>query len=204
MIAVIDYGVGNIGSIMNMFKRAGATDVVFTNEKSVIEKASHILLPGVGHFDHGMKLLRNSPCFPALEEQVLHKETPTLGICLGAQMLTRGSQEGSEAGLGWIPAETLKFQPEEFDTPLPVPHMGWSTVKYAEHPLFANMQGDPRFYFVHSFYMRSDQPEYALCSAYYGKTFEAGIQKGNIMGVQFHPEKSHRYGMQLLRNFVAL
>lgn len=204
MIAIVNYGVGNLLSVMNMLKKAGVTDVVITDDKEDIKKADKILLPGVGHFDYGMKKLKASPCFDILNYKALEERVPVLGICLGAQLLTNGSEEGMEKGLGWIDADTVRFEMEHFQEKLPVPHMGWSEVKHGDHPLFQNMYATPRFYFVHSFYLKPKQPENLLCESVYGHSFASGIVSGNIFGVQFHPEKSHKFGLKLLENFAKI
>ena len=204
MIAIINYGIGNLLSIKNMLKKAGVSDVLITDEPGQVEKADKVILPGVGHFDYGMKKLKASPSFDVLNKKALEDKIPILGICLGAQLLIRGSEEGSEKGLGWIAADTLKFRIEKFSEKLPVPHMGWTEVQAVEHPLFLNMYEHPRFYFVHSYFLQPDQEEHVLCRSVYGHPFASGIQSNNIMGVQFHPEKSHKFGLRLLENFAKL
>ncbi|RYY40077.1 MAG: imidazole glycerol phosphate synthase subunit HisH [Chitinophagaceae bacterium] len=200
MIAIIDYGIGNLQSVRNMLRKAGTTDVCITGAAEDVARADRIILPGVGHFDYGMRRLREVPCYEVLQQKALVEKVPVLGICLGAQLLTRGSEEGTEPGLGWVDADTLRFQVEG----LPVPHMGWSDVTFGDHPLFRDMYPEPRFYFVHSYYLKPAQPSGALCRAEYGQPFAAGIVRDNIFGVQFHPEKSHKFGMKLLQNFSTL
>jgi len=204
MIAIINYGIGNLLSVKNMLKKAGESDVVITDEPAEVLRADKIILPGVGHFDYGMKKLKASGCFDALQVKALEEKVPTLGICLGAQLLTRGSEEGSEPGLGWIDAETVRFETERFAEKLPVPHMGWSEVSFARHPLFEGMYEHPRFYFVHSFFLKPDSPANVLCESEYGHGFASGITRGNISGVQFHPEKSHKFGLKFLENFAKI
>jgi imidazole glycerol-phosphate synthase subunit HisH len=204
MIAIINYGIGNLLSVKNMLKKAGVTDVVITDDKDEVAKADKILLPGVGHFDYGMKKLKASPCYDILNKKALEEKVPVLGICLGAQLLTNGSEEGTEKGLGWIDADTVKFEVERFQEKLPVPHMGWSEVKYGEHPLFRDMYELPRFYFVHSFFLKPKKAENILCESEYGHSFASGITSGNIHGVQFHPEKSHKFGLKFLENFAKI
>jgi glutamine amidotransferase len=201
MIAIIDYGIGNLLSVKNMFKKAGVNDVVITNDPDVVAKADKIILPGVGHFDYGMKKLKASACYGILQKKAIEDKVPVLGICLGAQLLTNGSEEGTEKGLGWIDAETVKFDPQ---SNLPVPHMGWSEIRFADHPLFKDMYENPRFYFVHSFFLKPKNDSNLLCETNYGSSFAAGIASGNIYGVQFHPEKSHKFGLKLLENFAKL
>ncbi len=205
MIAIINYGLGNVGSIQNMFKKVGCNDVIITNDPTEINLADKLLLPGVGSFDHGMRKINESGLLATLNNQVLELKKPVLGICLGMQLLTKGSEEGELPGLGWIDAETLKFNFGENKDNLKVPHMGWNEIRVLkDHPLTFNLPEHSRFYFVHSFYVKSHAREQELLSAHYGIDFTCGIQQGNIMGVQFHPEKSHKFGMQLLRNFVDM
>jgi glutamine amidotransferase len=202
MIAIINYGIGNLLSVKNMLKKAGEPDVVITDDPAEVERADKIILPGVGHFDYGMKKLKDSACFDILHKKALEEKVPTLGICLGAQLLTYGSEEGNEPGLGWIDAETVRFDTSRFNEKLPIPHMGWSEAKFAEHPLFKDMYDEPRFYFVHSFYLKPNSRSNVLCESEYGHSFASGITRGNISGVQFHPEKSHKFGLKFLENFA--
>ncbi|RYD86511.1 MAG: imidazole glycerol phosphate synthase subunit HisH [Sphingobacteriales bacterium] len=204
MIAIIDYGIGNLLSVKNMLKKAGVSDAVITGDPGDVQRADRIILPGVGHFDYGMRKLKASPVYETLQQKALEEKVPVLGICLGAQLLTNGSEEGADPGLGWIDADTVRFEVDQFAERLPIPHMGWSEVDYAPHPLFAGMHEEPRFYFVHSYYLKPKRDEDKLCMASYGHPFAAGIQHGNIMGVQFHPEKSHKFGLKLLENFARL
>jgi glutamine amidotransferase len=204
VIAIINYGIGNLLSVKNMLKKAGVADVVITDDPGELDKADRIILPGVGHFDYGMKKLRSSRAFEMLQKKALEDKIPVLGICLGAQLLTNGSEEGTEKGLGWIDAETVRFEVERFPEKLPIPHMGWTEIRYADHPLFTNMYEEPRFYFVHSYYLRPKDPANQLCESVYGHAFSSGIQSGNIMGVQFHPEKSHKFGLRFLENFARI
>lgn len=203
MIAVIDYGVGNIGSVMNMFRKIGTTDVIFTSDEKIIRKADKLLLPGVGAFDRGMQSLKDSGLVPLLKESVLEEKKPLLGICLGMQLLTKGSEEGQLEGLGLIDADTVAFSFPQ-GSPYKVPHMGWNQVKVEkENPLLAE-EDVARFYFVHSYYVKCHNPSDILGTTTYGIPFTCAVQHGNIMGTQFHPEKSHRYGMQLLKKFALL
>jgi glutamine amidotransferase len=202
MIVIVDYGVGNIGSVANMLRKVGARARI-SSSVADIEAADKLILPGVGHFGRGMAKLHETGLVPALTEQVIAKSKPVLGICLGMQMMTRGSEESNDAGLGWIDAYTHRF-PDIAD--LRVPHMGWNVVEpQNEGSLFAR-DGDEaeRFYFVHSYYVRTADPVHVAASCRYGVDFAAAFQVNNIFGVQFHPEKSHLFGMELFRRFIAL
>lgn len=203
MIAIVNYGVGNLGSIANMLKKVGLPSTIASDETS-IARAEKLILPGVGAFDNGMQNLRARGLVEILNQQVIEKRKPILGLCLGMQLLTLGSEEGSESGLGWLDAITVRFT---FDgasaAPLKVPHMGWNYIlpKRAD-PLFADLPDEPRFYFVHSYHLVCSNVNDVLASAKYGYDFPAMVQRGNIYGAQFHPEKSHKYGMALLKNFA--
>lgn len=202
MLTIIDYGIGNLSSIKNMLKKGGYRDVLISSKKKDIESATKLILPGVGHFDYGMNKLRNADFFQSLNHQVLEKKIPILGICLGAQLLTEGSEEGEQPGLGWIKGKTIRFQEEKMTTNLKIPHMGWSDITIEkESLLFENMYEEPRFYFVHSYHIECEKED-ILTSSRYGYTFTGGVERDNILGVQFHPEKSHKFGMLLLQNFV--
>lgn len=202
MIVIIDYKTANLGSIVNMFKRIGAPARVAERPEQ-LDGASRILLPGIGHFDTCAGNLRRLGFSEALETLVKEKNVPLLGICVGAQLLTRGSEEGNIPGLGWIDAETVRFPNLPVES-YKVPHMGWNCANpSSDHKLFAGFESPPRFYFVHSYYMRCDRRENVLSQTEHGIAFDSAIFKNNIAGVQFHPEKSHRFGMQLLRNFAA-
>jgi imidazole glycerol-phosphate synthase subunit HisH len=201
MIVIVDYKTANLGSIVNMFKRIGAPARVAEKPADLLG-ASRILLPGIGHFDTCARNLRSAGFASALEEPVLHDRIPLLGICVGAQLLTRGSEEGDESGLGWIDALTQRF-PALDVADYKVPHMGWNIATPRQaHPLFAGFDKSPRFYFVHSFCMQCVHPASVLATTTHGVEFSSGIVKDNMAGLQFHPEKSHRFGMQLLSNFA--
>jgi glutamine amidotransferase len=204
MIVIIDYGVGNLASISNMLRRLGAA-VAVSSDPSVIAAAERIILPGVGAFDHAMRKLREGTLLPALEKRVVHDRVPLLGLCLGAQLLTQHSEEGTERGLGWVDAVTVRFDQSRARERLAIPHMGWSDLKSVKsHKLLATEEAEPRFYFAHSYHMQSNDPELTIGTAIHGYEFPAAIASGNVMGVQFHPEKSHVFGMRLLRNFCEL
>lgn len=200
MIAIIDYDIGNIAAVVNMLQRLGLPCRVTANASDV-EQAERIILPGNGAFDACMQNLRASSLIPVLEQQVLQRSVPLLGICVGAQMLGQDSAEGVEPGLGWLNMRVERF-PALSD--LRIPHMGWNQVTTAQtaHPLAQGMAENTRFYFVHSYYMQPQNPADILLQAHYGIDFAAGVARGNIAGVQFHPEKSHRFGKQLLSAFA--
>lgn len=204
MTVIIDYGMGNLGSIQNMLKRIGAPATV-TSDAEVIRQAERLILPGVGSFDHGMRNIEALGLRPVLDELVLERQTPVLGICLGMQLLSRRSEEGQLPGLGWLDAETVRFQLNGSHPGLKVPHMGWNTVTPTHTDgLFRNLtDDDTRFYFVHSYHVVCNQDADVLGQARHGISFTASVQHGHILGTQFHPEKSHRYGMRLLQNFVS-
>ena len=201
MITIVNYGVGNLGSIKNMLKKVGV-DSSITSDPDEIGEAEKLILPGVGAFDAAMRLLRQSGLIPTLNKRVIEDRKPVLGICLGMQLLTKCSEEGELPGLGWIDAEVKRFK---FDpgSPLKVPHMGWNVVHPQQSsPIIQNAESEERFYFVHSYYVQCRQREDVLMTANYGHDFDAAFVCGNIAGVQFHPEKSHKFGMRLLRNFA--
>lgn len=205
MTAIIDYGLGNLGSILNMLKRVMVPDVVITDDPSKIRACDRLILPGVGAFDAGMERIHRSGLRQVLEEAAIVDRKPVLGICLGMQLLTKGSEEGSMEGLGWIDATTVRIVPGEDQADLKVPHMGWNEVRPARpHPLLEGLPASSRFYFVHSYHVRCQDPRDVLLTCRYGTEITCAVQHDNIMGVQFHPEKSHRFGMQLLKNFAAI
>ena len=202
MLIIIDYGIGNLSSIRNMLKYIGI-DSIISNKTEDIETADKLILPGVGNFDYGMEQLHKSGLVNSLNEKVLNNKTPVLGICLGAQLLTEGSEEGVAKGLGWIKGRTVAFDKTKLATNQKIPHMGWTDVSnYNKSKLFTGMYNEPRFYFVHSYHLKIDNKEDIMADASYGYQFTAGVENGNILGVQFHPEKSHKYGMSILGNFV--
>ena len=205
MIVIVDYGVGNVGSVQNMLRRVGRTDVVVSGDPVVVAQADKLILPGVGAFDRGMAQIDAAPQLrEALDEVALRKKRPVLGVCLGMQLLGRESEEGTRAGLGWIDARCMGFR-SVLAADLRVPHMGWNRVfPVRAHPLVDRLPEEPRFYFVHSYFMKCGDPRDVLLECSYGVRFTCGVQRGNIMGVQFHPEKSHKFGVALLSNFADL
>lgn len=201
MIVIVDYGMGNLGSIVNMFKKIGAKAII-SRDPEVIATSSKLLLPGVGSFDRAMERIQDLNLKSVLDEQALVVKKPILGICLGMQLLTRGSEEGQLPGLGWIAADTMRF-PSMLE--LRIPHMGWNLVKHSvPSKLLTDLPMDSRFYFVHSYFVRVDNEENSILKCKYGVEFDAAVQNDNIFGAQFHPEKSHRFGMHLLRNFANI
>lgn len=203
MIVIIDYGMGNVGSILNMLRRIGAAAQV-SSKPGEIDKADKLILPGVGTFDHGMANLSERGLIPLLNNKVLEQKCPVLGICLGMQLLSKTSEEGVLPGLGWIDAATRRFCFDEKSAHLKIPHMGWDVVKPMNggKPLFEGFDAPPRFYFVHSYHVCCSKSEDVLGTSFYGYEFTAAVRRGNVMGTQFHPEKSHKFGMRLLRNFA--
>ncbi len=192
---------GNIRSIQKVFERL-KIQVRIVTKSSDLSNSEKIVLPGVGHFTRAMNILNETGFAEAIKEAVLLKKIPILGICLGMQLMTSCSEEGKISGLGLINAKTKKFPP---DMGKKIPHMGWNNIQaQKESPLYDGIQHDDLFYFVHSFYVKCKQPEDRLFTTDYGILFDSGFQRHNITGFQFHPEKSHGVGMQLLKNFAGL
>lgn len=201
MIGILDYGIGNVGSIQNMLKKAGAqARIVHTAEEA--DRCEKLILPGVGAFDEGMDRLDASGMRASLDAAVAQGK-PVLGICLGMQMLGLSSEEGKREGLGYIPFHNVRFR---LEAPLKVPHMGWDVVSISDpaDPLVTGVEARPRYYFVHSYYAQCEQQADALMLCDYGAPFAAAVRHGNVRGTQFHPEKSHRFGMALLKNFAEV
>lgn len=202
MITIIDYGMGNLGSVKNMLNRIGVQSQI-TNSITAIEKADKLLLPGVGAFAAAMTLIKEKNLVDILNYKVVEKKTPVLGICLGMQLLTDHSEEGNVKGLGWIKAATRKFQFQ--DNNLKIPHMGWNFVNLKQkNALTENLDAESKFYFVHSYYVECDNSVNVLATTFYGNAFHSIINDENIFGAQFHPEKSHKFGMQILSNFSKI
>lgn len=206
MIVIVDYEVGNIGSILNMLKFL-SIPAKASRDRAELLAAPKLLLPGVGAFDAGMEQLKKHDLVGVLDTCVHEKKTPVLGICLGMQLLTRGSEEGNLPGLGWIDAECKRFTKDRDPTgKMKVPHMGWNVATPVDTTsgLFAGMTDECRFYFVHSYHaVCDDAGEVAATTPFFGP-FVSSVRKGHVYGAQFHPEKSHRFGMRLLKNFAAV
>jgi len=202
VIVIVDYGMGNLGSMANMFKKIGAQARI-SNDRDTVRSADKLVLPGIGAFDTGMTNLENRGLIPILRERVIDQGVPLLGVCLGMQLLAESSEEGSMPGLGWLRARCIRFRSDEADGALKVPHMGWNTVaERRQHWAFANSEPDQRFYFVHSYFVDCRDGEDVLGETHYGRNFASVVQRNNILGVQFHPEKSHTFGMTLLKRFA--
>jgi glutamine amidotransferase len=202
-ITVIDYGAGNIGSVLNMIKRVGGVANASGNAE-VLAQASKLLLPGVGSFDNAVQKLEQLGLDNVLRERA-GTGVPLLGICLGMQLLSSGSDEGVLPGLGLVPGRVKRFSFCEDQSSLKIPHMGWNQVVASKkHVLADGLEEGARFYFVHSYHYECEDTTDELFKTHYGYDFTSGVQRGNVMGVQFHPEKSHRFGMQLIKNFVEM
>lgn len=203
MTTIVDYGLGNIGAFTNTYKRIGLTvQVARTAEE--LARAKRIILPGVGSFDHAMDLLNRSGMRDTLEDLVLNQERPVVGVCVGMQMLADSSEEGSRPGLGWVPGVARHFRSRPANVELPMPHMGWNDVTPRPgEALFADLEQNARFYFLHSFFFDCEQPDDVAATASYGIEFGCAVRRGHVYGVQFHPEKSHHFGATLLKNFAT-
>ena len=202
MITLVDYGLGNIHAFANIYKRLGVSCSI-ARDAEELSRASSLILPGVGAFDWAMKRLEASGLRRTLDDLVLNQKRPVLGICVGMQMMANYSEEGSLPGLGWIPGEVKRFDENLLSPKTVLPHMGWNDVSPKDHSLFANIS-DPRFYFLHSYHFLPISLGHVLAEAEYGVSFAAAVCKNHIMGVQFHPEKSHHWGVQMLQNFAEL
>jgi len=204
MLVIVDYGVGNLGSMGNMLRKIGCPAKLSADPDDVLA-ADKLILPGVGAFDQGIESLRRRGLADALTKQVIERGTPLLGVCLGMQLLGSASEEGSMDGLGFIEAKTVRFPNHVDDVPLRVPHMGWNVVRpQKDDLLFHGLESQNRFYFVHSYHVDCADPEIVVGFTPYAGEFVSVLRQGNVWGVQFHPEKSHRFGMQLLKNFVEM
>jgi imidazole glycerol-phosphate synthase subunit HisH len=200
MVAIVDYGVGNLLAVQNIIKKVGG-DSVISSDRGVIEKADRLILPGVGSFGYCMEQLMKRNLLPILKDEVFVKKKNILGLCVGAQMMTEKSEEGGLPGLGWVQAQTKKFDESRVDV---IPHMGWSDVHFTNFGSLGNGLEESRFYFVHSYHFDFYNQSQVLATANFGYQFPCAFQSENIFGVQFHPEKSHRFGMRLFQNFLDL
>jgi len=204
VIHLIDYGVGNIQAFLNMFKRLGIPAAAVSTPEALSD-ATHLILPGVGAFDHAMKLFNQSGLRDRVEERVLGDKIPVIGICVGMQMLASGSEEGKLEGLNWIPGQVRSFMSNPASQKLPMPHMGWNDVKPAQaSPLMDNFATSPKFYFLHSYYFDCADKTNVIATAEYGFDFDCVVGRKNIFGIQCHPEKSHSFGATLLKNFSGI
>ncbi len=204
MITIIDYGVGNIFAFQNVYKRLDIpTKIAQTSQD--LSDAQKLILPGVGSFDYAMSQLNSSGMREKLDELVSEKKIPVIGICVGMQMMGNRSDEGKLEGLKWIDSEILKFDESLIQQRTKLPHMGWNDVMPVnDHPLFRGLEKDAIFYFLHSYYFKCNNPEDSIAVSDYGLSFSSAVNKNNIYGIQFHPEKSHQYGEKLLHNFANL
>ena len=203
MIAIVDYGLGNIQAFINIYRRLGIEAYSAKNTFD-FARAKRILLPGVGSFDWAMTRLQESGLREMLDEQVLGEKKPILGICVGMQMMAQSSEEGALPGLGWIDGVVVKFDTSMLEGQTHLPHMGWNeTEPSCTFSIFSKIKS-PKFYFLHSYYLKPDRQEHILATSKYGLQFTSAVNSGNVYGTQFHPEKSHDGGVQLLKNFAEL
>ncbi|MEO8172299.1 MAG: imidazole glycerol phosphate synthase subunit HisH [Sediminibacterium sp.] len=203
MIGIINYGLGNIKAFANVYKNLNIPIRLVSNVEE-LEQVDKIILPGVGDFDDAMMLLDKSGMRKRLDELVMDEKMPVIGICVGMQILAKSSEEGTLPGLGWINAHVKKFESTDLIN-MPVPHMGWNDVQpVAKSDLLTGLENDAKFYFLHSYYFDCENKEEAIAVTHYGKQFDSIVCSGNIFGVQCHPEKSHKYGITLLKNFANL
>ena len=204
MITLIDYGVGNIFAFQNVYKRLDIPTKIAKSTEDLLD-AQKLILPGVGSFDYAMNRLNDSGMREKLDELVLDKKIPVIGICVGMQMMGNRSDEGTEEGLKWIDGDILKFDEKLIQHRTKLPHMGWNdVVPINNHPLFNGLERDAIFYFLHSFYFKCKNPSETIATSEYGIPFSSAVNKDHIFGIQFHPEKSHHYGERLLHNFAIL
>ena len=204
MVVIVDYGMGNLRSVSYRLHQI-KVEAMVSSDPEDLKKADKIILPGVGAFETGMQNLKSSGFIPLLNERVLGDKVPVLGICLGMQLFTNHSEEGNAEGLGWVDAETKRFDFSNNEIKHKVPHMGWNSVDIRKNnsKMMNDLPENPSFYFVHSYHVQCNDEEVILASTVYGYEFTSILQKDNIYGVQFHPEKSHKGGVQLLKNFAA-
>lgn len=204
MIGIIDYGVGNISAFVNIYNKLDI-NIKIAKKPSDLEGITKLILPGVGAFDHAMNELNNSGMVERLNELVLVDKLPVIGVCVGLQMMAAKSDEGVLPGLGWIDANVKLFDVTKINFKTHLPHMGWNDITpVKENLIFKNLEKNSKFYFLHSFYFECNNDEDIIAVSDYGIKFTCAINKGNIYGTQFHPEKSHNFGIQLLKNFATL
>ena len=205
MISIVDYGVGNVQALLNIYNRIGIKAQRASNTTN-LNKSSHLILPGVGHFDHAIKKLNDSGLRDCLEDLVINFKVPLLGICVGMQVLANNSEEGSLPGLGWISGNVRAFSNHPKCNKLPLPHMGWNTLKIKKSTILSLEDNDqsPEFYFLHSYYFDTEVKSYVSGTSSFGFNFDAAVSYKNVHGVQFHPEKSHSWGEKLLKNFATI
>ena len=205
MISIVDYGVGNAQAFLTLFKALGI-HAERANTPESLNGASRLILPGVGHFDHAMQQLNKSGLRPKLEDLVLGLKVPVIGICVGMQMLAEGSEEGTTPGLGWISGQVRAFANNPQSKRLPMPHMGWNDLHPNPNSKIFSQGFDEslKFYFLHSYYFDADNKDDVAATVHYGVDFDAAVSRGHIHGIQCHPEKSHHWGRQLLKNFSEL
>lgn len=204
MVVIVNYGVGNLNSIKNALSKIRVESVI-TSDPEVLKDAGKIIFPGVGSYDYAINCLGRLKLTEVLHEKALSEKTPILGICLGMQLMSKKSEEGQSPGFGWIDGETVKFSFPDDMRKLRIPHMGWNHIAVQQKgSILDNLYEEPRFYFVHSYHVRCANRENVLAVTEYGGEFTSAVIKDNIIGVQFHPEKSHKYGMQVLKNFIGI
>jgi len=205
MISIIDYGVGNVQAFLNLFYRLGI-DAKRANNAKALNEATHLILPGVGHFDYAMNKLNASGLRDSLEKLVINSQIPILGICVGMQMFAESSDEGDLPGLGWISGNIRAFSENKESSKLPVPHMGWNTLEICKsESLFSKCNEElTEYYFLHSYYFDAKDRSVVSATSNYGFNFDAAVSLKNIYGIQFHPEKSHKWGEKLLENFSKI
>ncbi len=204
MIAIVNYDMGNLDSVARAFRQCGA-EAVLTSNPEEIERAAGVVLPGVGFFDEAMRNLKEGGLDTLLTRRALEERVPFLGICLGFQMFTKHSEEGDAPGLGWIDGVTRRFRFDDAEEPLKVPHMGWNELSpRKDSPLLEGIAPDSCFYFAHSYCVFCEEEDAVLATTSYGTEFVSAVARDNLFGVQFHPEKSHRAGLQMIANFTGM
>lgn len=204
MIVIVNYGMGNLRSVLKCFERMKVESLVSDKESEIL-KADKLILPGVGHFGQAMKNLTDKALLGPLQAKVLREHTPILGICLGMQLFSRWSEEGDAKGLGWIDADVVRFDLKRMDTLRKIPHMGWNTLNFRKKcPITCDIEENDSFYFVHSFIVKCVNKDDIVATSQYGHEFTSVLQQGNIFGMQFHPEKSQSKGMNILSRFAKL